>query len=74
MKNNTLFNIDEILAENGRRRARLEVDSYDPLTGVGCCGDRVDAGGCLVPRAVLESCPDYLSLGLLEQDRYQGRL
>lgn len=73
MKDNTLFNIDEILAENRRRRARLEADAYDPLTGVGCCGDRLDAGGCLVPRAVLESCPDYLSLEPLEQDRHRIR-
>ena len=65
---NTLFNKD-ILAENEKRKAALASDVYDPLTGVGCWGDRVEAAGCMVPRAVLARCPDYLSLPQLEQDR-----
>ena len=51
----TLYNIEEILDENRRRLALQADDRYDPLTGVGCWGDRVDVDGCLVPRAVLPS-------------------
>jgi len=69
MKNDTLLKIDDIVAENRRRHAVLERDRYDPLTGVGCCGERVQAGGNLIPVAVLRRCPDYLSLTPLEQDR-----
>ena len=67
--NDTLYNIEEILEENERRRARLDEDAYDPLTGVGCCGERVEAGGCLIPATVLTRSPDYLSLEPLEQER-----
>ena len=69
MENTLLSNIKEILAENGRRQAHLAADRYDPLTGIGCWGDRVEAGGCLVPRVVLEQHPDYLSLTDVERDR-----
>lgn len=41
--------IEAALVENERRHARLAADLYDPLTGVGCWGDRVDVGGVLVP-------------------------
>ena len=66
---NTLYNISTILAENERRQAELADDRYDPLTGVGCWGDRVEAGGCLVPRTLLQRCPDYPSLELEAQER-----
>ena len=67
---NTLYNIREVLAENERRRLAKEAKApYDPLTGVGCWGDRVEAGGCLVPRAVVERCPEYLSLTPVERDK-----
>lgn len=66
---NTLFNIEDILAENERRKSALEDGLYQPLTGIGCWGDRVEAGGCLVPREVLARCPDYLSLNPVEQER-----
>ena len=65
----TLYNIDSILAENERRRAVLAADRYDPLAGIGCCGDRVEVAGCRVPRVVLEHWHDYPSLSPLEQDR-----
>lgn len=69
MKNTHYYNIKEILAENSRRRALIERDRYDPLTGIGCWGDRVEAVGSLVPRVVLEHRPDYLSLPSLERER-----
>ncbi len=37
------FDVEAMVAENRRRRERLEREAvYDPLTGVGCCGDRVE--------------------------------
>jgi len=37
------LDVEAMVAENRRRRERLERDAvYDPLTGVGCGGDRVD--------------------------------
>ena len=65
----TVYNIKDILAENEKRKAALAGDSYDPLSGVGCWGDRVEAAGCMVPRQVLARCPDYLSLSTVEQER-----
>ena len=70
---NTYNIIDDILAENLRRKQELAGDSYDPLLGVGCWGDRVEAGGCLVPREVLARCPQYASLELVEQQRQRIR-
>ena len=71
---NTYNNIiDDILAENLRRKQELAGDSYDPLLGVGCWGDRVEAGGCLVPRDVLARCPQYASLEPVEQQRQRIR-
>ena len=70
MEDTTLYNnINDVLAENRRRTARLVQDTYDPMTGAGCCGDRVEVGGCLVPRAVLERHPDYLTLDAVARDR-----
>ena len=66
---NTLYNINEILEENSRRHAQLAADRYDPLTGVGCWGDRVEVAGTLVPRAVLERHPDYLTLDAVARDK-----
>ena len=39
---NTLFNIEVILAENERRKSALEDGLYQPQTGIGCWGDRVE--------------------------------
>ena len=70
---NTLYNIEEIVEENRRRTALLDHDPYDPMTGVGCWGDRVAAAGCRIPRAVLKHHPDYLSLDDVERDRARIR-
>ena len=67
--NDTLYNMQEILDENNRRKARLQGVHYDPLVGTGCWGDRVEVEGCLVPRAVLANCPNYRSLAPTEQQR-----
>ena len=67
--NDTLYNIENLLAENERRTALLHGEPYDPLKGLGCWGDRVEVAGCRVPRAVLARCPDYISLDPLEQER-----
>ena len=69
MENTTFLKIEDIVAENRRRNALLAQGHYDPLMGVGCCGDRVEAGGCRIPRNVLARCPDYLALEPLEQQR-----
>ena len=69
--NSTLYNIEEILAENERRKAVLAADLYDPLTGTGCHGDRIETDGCRIPREVLARCPDYLSLPPLERERWR---
>ena len=70
MKDYTLYNnIEEVLEESNRRKALLEQDRYDPRTGVGCWGDRVEVGGCLIPRVVLERHPDYLALDAVARDR-----
>lgn len=70
MEDYTLYNnIEEILIENRRRNALLEQDRYDPMTGEGCCGDRVELDGCHVPRVVLERHPDYAALDAVARDR-----
>jgi hypothetical protein len=66
---NTLYNIEEILAENRKRLASLDGERYDPLRGIGCWGDRVEAAGCLVPRQLLSSHPEYPSLETLQRER-----
>ena len=66
---NTGFNAADIYAENERRKAMLEEKPYDPLTGVGCWGERVEVNGCRVPKAVLDQNPLYAQLEPLEQER-----
>ena len=61
--------LEAVLIENERRKSMLARDRYDPLTGVGCWGDRVAVDDCHVPRAVLQACPDYAKLEPLEQER-----
>lgn len=65
----TLYNIEDIVAENERRKAQLNADPYDPLMGVGCCGEREEACGCLVHKAVLAAHPDYRDLDELARDK-----
>ena len=69
MENSSYNNIEAVLAENERRRTLFENDCYKPLTGVGGWGERQWADGCLVPKAVLDNHPDYLSMPLIEQER-----
>ena len=59
------------MKENARRRALIESDRYDPLAGVGCWGDRVEADGCFVPKTVIDSHPDYLVLSPTERERHR---
>ena len=67
---NTLYNnIEDVIAENERRKAVFDNDHYDPLTGEGSWGNRVLAAGCRVPRTVLDRHPDYLSLSPVEQEK-----
>lgn len=66
MKTNSF---EEILVENERRKAALDGDHYDPLTGVGCWGDRVEVGGCRVPKAVVDENPLYAMMPLQQQER-----
>jgi hypothetical protein len=67
----TLYNnIEQVLEENDRRQRALEASArYDPLTGEGCWGERVEVSGCHLPRSVLARHPDYASLPPLEQER-----
>ena len=69
MNNNNEMSINDVLAENERRKGALAKESYDPLKGVGCWGDRVEAGGCLVPRAVIDGNPLYAMMEPLQQER-----
>lgn len=63
------INIQEILLENERRKAALEQGQYDPLKGVGCWGERVEVGGSLVPRKLLDDQPHYAMMDTLQQER-----
>ena len=61
--------INKIIIENERRKAVLANDRYDPLTGVGCCGTRVEVAGCRVPKLLLDKNPDYSMMEPLQQQR-----
>ncbi len=61
-----------IIKENEKRKSRVTQD-YDPSTGHGCTGDRVDAGGIDLPCSLLEACPEYATLTRLAQDRERVR-
>ena len=43
-----------IMAENARRQRTL--DTYNPITGEGCCGERVKIGGLWLPKSLVEEC------------------
>ena len=60
--------LEGIMAENRRRNEAL-ASAYDPLRGIGCCGDRVDVDDTRVPRSLLEQVPHYAALPALEQAR-----
>ena len=61
--------INKIIIENERRKAVLANDRYDPLTGVGCCGTRVEVAGCRVPKLLLDQNPNYSMMEPLQQER-----
>ena len=63
------IDFESVIAENERRRAALERDEYNPLTGVGCWGERTEVAGALVPRLVVERCPDYATLDATSRDK-----
>ena len=69
MKSNTLYNIADIVAENERRKALLASTPYDPVAGIGCCGEREEACGRWVPKMLLAAHPGYRDLDPLAQDR-----
>ena len=60
-KENTEISIDEIVAENLRRNAALQV-SYDPISGMGACGKRQKCvtpdGEAFLPVEMLEKEPN----------------
>ena len=69
MNDDTLLKMDDILVENRRRNELIADDRYDPLTVIGCWGERVEVGACHVPRAVLDRCPGYAVLDPVGQER-----
>lgn len=62
----------QLLKENEKRNAVLQ-EQYDPWSGIGSTGDRVDCDGDLVPVALLENHPDYLNHTAVERDRLRVR-
>ncbi|MBO7609452.1 MAG: hypothetical protein J6S96_04550 [Muribaculaceae bacterium] len=63
------MNIQEIIAENKRRNKLLAQQPYDPLTGEGCCGERLCRDGVWLPRTLLDECPHFSALSDLDQRR-----
>ena len=47
----------------------LAAASYDPITGLGCCGPRVCRSGTWLPRQLIDDCPQYDSLSDIEKAR-----
>ena len=64
--------LSEIYHEN-QRRLRARRSAYDPLSGTGCCGERVLVGGVWLPQAVVDEAPAYASLPELERRRLRVR-
>jgi len=68
------YELDDILAENGRRRAaELARRRYDPLTGLGAVGERVERGGLWLPRAMVEDPAYSAGMGDAARDRLRCR-
>ncbi len=70
MKN--IFDINAIIAENNRRNELL-IDEYDPIKGIGCCGNRVKVeaatyndGEAWIPEAMAR-CLSYNTVTTHEQ-------
>ncbi|MCQ2289523.1 MAG: hypothetical protein MJZ74_10565 [Muribaculaceae bacterium] len=62
----------DIINENNRRNAALKM-RYDPMTGEGCCGERVQCGELHLPAIMLRDHPDCLCLPKGEFDRLRIR-
>ena len=62
----------QLLKENEKRNQLLH-EQYDPCSGIGCSGDRLDVGGISLPRTLLEACPEYGTLTGVAQDRQRVR-
>lgn len=58
----------QLLKENEKRNKQLQ-EAYDPQSGIGCSGNRVDCGGDYLPVSLLEDCPDYQGMTTIEQQR-----
>ena len=67
------MDFSEINHENLRRNKALQTDHYNPLTGVGCAGERVLVAGEWVPQAVIDERPDYASLTAVERQRLRAK-
>lgn len=63
-----MMDITEIKTENERRNALLN-SVYDPISGVGCCGERVAHNGQWLPRAMLDTISHYDILSPVDQAR-----
>lgn len=65
-------NIEDIIEENIRRNKALQVE-YDPITGLGCCGQRIQTGNEWLPKSLLTECPHYITLSPQEQRHARAR-
>lgn len=63
------MNLEKIISENQRRNTLLAAASYDPITGLGCCGPRLCRNGIWLPKELLDECPQYDSLSDIEKAR-----
>ncbi|MBQ2483945.1 MAG: hypothetical protein II519_01380, partial [Muribaculaceae bacterium] len=68
MTSDQSVDLEALSRENVRRHAALHAP-YDPLTGLGGCGERVRHGDLWLPRTLLAACPHYDQLSPLEQER-----
>lgn len=64
--------ISDIIMENERRNAALD-KPYDQLTGVGCCGERVQCGALHLPAIMLREHPECMDLSKTELERLRIR-
>lgn len=64
----SMDDIRKIIEENKRRNERLN-SPYNPITGEGCCGERVQCGDLHLPAAMISENPGCESLPRDQQDR-----
>ena len=58
--------------ENEKRKSAI-MEDYDPATGRGCTGNRVDVDGIYLPCSLLDACPGYDRLTTIGKDRQRIR-